>query len=83
MIESWDHWKVIDIKERRIARVESNDFTKKSTKMAWMHEDKKAKLERNHQLTKMRAEKKAKILLELIKSNRSREEMQLLMSLME
>lgn len=73
----------MDVEERWTARAESNEFTENSTRMAWQHDNKKAQLECNHQLTKIKQEKKAEILLELIKSNRSKEEMEDLMSLMD
>lgn len=78
LIESRDRWKLMDVDERT-ARAESNEFTEKSTCMAWQHDNKKARLERNHQLTKIKQKKKVEILLELIKSNKPKDEMELML----
>ncbi|CAM6114749.1 unnamed protein product [Calypogeia fissa] len=92
LIDTRDRWKGAELAERREARIEAKAEAEGSGKQLRKHQlllekkhavnvEKKAKLDAEHAMLMAKAERKTQLLLELIRSNKSEDELSKLLDL--
>lgn len=81
LIDKKDKWKSDEIVDRQEARADEHGHPVSLGRLQWKHEEKKSRLEREHQLAIIKTKKRVALLGDLFKSNRSESEMKSLISL--